>query len=37
MRELIERMHDDEFLTVKEIASALHIDPTYVYEVIYKD
>lgn len=36
-RELIKQMHEDENLTVGEIASALKLNPQYVYEVLYKN
>ena len=36
LRELIKYMHEEENLTVGEIASALKLYPTYVYEVLYK-
>ena len=37
IRELIEHMHEEENLTVGEIASALKLNPRYVYEVLYKN
>ena len=36
-RELIRMMHEEENLTVGEIASALKLEPRYVYEVLYKN
>jgi len=36
VKEMILRMHRDEFLTVGEIASALRQDPNYVYTVIFR-
>ena len=32
---LIHHMHEEENLTVGEIASALKLDPNYVYSVLY--
>lgn len=35
LKDTIEHMFYSENLTVKEIASALKIDPTYVYKIVY--
>ena len=36
IRDMIKHMHEEENLTVGEIASALKLNPQYVYEVLYK-
>lgn len=35
MRDLIIEMYEEENLSIREISSAYHLDPSYVYDVIY--